>query len=103
MPSGTTTDVSVYRIDGVIYASINHGALQKIQDIDGFDQQFRLNTWFGAYPGDDCTGNTTNGVCTNAIRFIEATLSNMYIKLGDFNETMHTITFNANFFITLIF
>ena len=96
VPSGTTTDVSVYRIDGVVYASINHGALIQIQNVSTFDQQFGLNTWFGAYPGDDCTGNTTNGVCTNAIRFIEATLSNMYIKLGDFNETMHTITFNAN-------
>ncbi len=94
--SSTTTDISVYRIDGVIYASINHGALQKIQDITGFDQQFGLNTWFGAYPGDDCTGNTTNGVCTNAIRYIEATLSNMYIKLGDFGKTIHTITFNGN-------
>lgn len=96
VPSSSTTDISVYRIDSVIYASINHGSLQQIQNIGTFDQQFGLNTWFGAYPGDDCTGNTTNGVCTNAIRYIEATLSNMYIKLGDFNKTMHTITFNAN-------
>ncbi|MBR3131838.1 InlB B-repeat-containing protein [Candidatus Saccharibacteria bacterium] len=96
VPSSTTTDISVYRINGVIYASINHGSLQQIQTLSNFDQQFGLNTWFGAYPGDDCTGNTTNGVCTNAIRYIEATLSNMYIKLGDFNKTMHTVTFNAN-------
>ena len=96
VPSSTTTDVSIYRIDGVVYASINHGALQQIQSISNFDQQFGLNTWFGAYPGDDCTGNTTNGVCTNAIRYIEATLSNMYIKLGDFNKTIHTINFDAN-------
>lgn len=96
VPSSTTTDVSIYRIDGVVYASINHGALQQIQTISNFDQQFGLNTWFGAYPSDDCTGNTTDGVCTNAMRFIEATLSNMYIKLGDFNKTIHTINFDAN-------
>ncbi len=96
VPSSTSTDISVYRIDGIIYASINHGALRQIQNVSSFDQQFGLNTWFGAYPDDDCTGNTTNGVCTNAIRYIEATLSNMYIKLGDFSKTMHTITFNAN-------
>ena len=94
--SSTTTDVSIYRIDGVVYASINHGALQQIQTISNFDQQFGLNTWFGAYPGDDCTGNTTNGVCTNAVRYIEATLSNMYIKLGDFDKTIHTVNFDAN-------
>ncbi len=96
VPSSSTTDVSIYRINNVIYASINNGALQKIQAISNFDQQFGLNTWFGAYPGDDCTGNNTNGVCTNAIRFIEATLSNMYIKLGDFGKTIHEITFNSN-------
>ena len=45
---------------------------------------------------DDCTGNTTDGVCTIAIRHIEATLSNMYIKLGDFDKTVHAVTFNAN-------
>ena len=96
VPSSTTTDISIYRIDGIIFASVNHGALQQIQSLSNYDQQFGLNTWFGAYPGDDCTGNNTNGICTNAIRYIEATLSNMYIKLGDFNKTIHTITFNAN-------
>ena len=96
VPSSSTTDISIFRIDGVIYASINHGALQKIQDISGFDQQFGLNTWFGAYPGDDCTGNTTDGVCTNAIRYIEATFSNMYIRLGDFDKSVYEIRFDAN-------
>jgi len=95
VPSNTA-DISIYRLDGVIYASINHGSLQQIQNISSFDQQFGLNTWFGAYPGDDCTGNTTDGVCTNAIRYIEATLSNMYIRLGDFGETIHHVTFNGN-------
>lgn len=89
------TDVSIYRIDNVIYYSVNNGPLIMVQDITGFSQQFELNTWFGGYPSDGCTGDPDP--CTNAKRFIEATFSNMYIKLGDYPASnLHTITFDAN-------
>ena len=96
VPASSTTDIAVYRIDNMVYASINHGPLQDIQNVTNYDQQFGLNTWFGAYVGDDCTGNTTGGVCTNATRFIEATLSNMFVKVGDFDKNIYTVKFDAN-------
>ncbi len=95
--AASVTEISVMRIDGEIYASFNNGPLEFIQKINNFDQQFALNTWFGAYPSDDCTGNETQGVCTNAKRYIEATLSEMYIRLGDAKATrLHTLKFYSN-------
>ncbi|MBR2996903.1 InlB B-repeat-containing protein [Candidatus Saccharibacteria bacterium] len=89
------TDVNLYRINNVLYYSTNNGPLIMLQDITGFSQQFDLNTWFGGYPSDNCTGSPDP--CTNAKRFIEATFSNMYIKLGDYpDESLHHVTFNAN-------
>ncbi|MBR5389110.1 InlB B-repeat-containing protein [Candidatus Saccharibacteria bacterium] len=88
-------EVSVYRINDVIYYSVNRGPLTQLQNVAGFNQQFGLTTWFGAYPRDDCTGDVTP--CTNAKRIPEATLSDMYIRLGDFVESdLHTITFDGN-------
>ena len=93
--ASTTQDVSVYRLDNVIYYSVNGGPLILLQDITGFNQQFGLTTWFGAYPSDNCTGDLEP--CTNAKRIPEATLSNMYIRLGEYSdEDVHTIVFNAN-------
>ena len=88
-------DVSVFRLDNVIYYSINNGPLIMLQDISGFNQQFNLTTWFGGYPKDDCTGD--NGPCTDVKRIPEATLSNMYIKLGEYSDDdVHEISFKTN-------
>lgn len=97
--SSTTNEISIYRIDKVIYVSVNSGPLMELQDITNFNQQFELTTWFGAYPSDGCTGNDSNpiGYCGNVKRFIEADLSNMYIRLGDFDDSnLHTITFSSS-------
>ncbi len=87
------TDVRIFRIDGIIYTSIDNGPLERIHDYTAFAQQFGLNAWFGAYPDNvNCTEN-----CTAAKRYITGELSNMYIKLGDMPaDRLHTITFNAN-------
>ncbi|MBR5046221.1 InlB B-repeat-containing protein [Candidatus Saccharibacteria bacterium] len=88
-------DISIFRLDHKIYYSINNGPLVLVQDITGFDQYFGLNTWFGGYPSDNCTGDNTT--CTAAKRFIEATLSNMYIKLGQHTSNdIHEIEFSDN-------
>lgn len=88
-------EVSIYRINGIIYYQVNDGSLILLQDITGFNQQFGLNAWFGAYPRDDCDGN--NGPCTEPKRIPEATLSNMYIRLGDYpDENTNTIVFSLN-------
>ena len=87
------TDVRIFRIDGIIYTSIDNGPLVQLQDYTPFNQQFGLTAWFGAYPDNvNCTEN-----CTAAKRFITGELSNMYIKLGDIpTNRLHTITFDGN-------
>ena len=87
------TDVRIFRIDGIIYTSIDNGPLVQLQDYTPFNQQFGLTAWFGAYPDNvNCTEN-----CTAAKRFMTGEMSNMYIKLGDMPvDRLHTITFNAN-------
>ena len=88
-------DVSIFRLNHKIYYSVNNGPLVLLQDITGYDQYFGLTTWFGGYPSDGCTGD--NVVCEDAKRFIEATLSNMYIRLGEYSDDdIHEITFNSN-------
>jgi uncharacterized repeat protein (TIGR02543 family) len=87
------TDIRVFRIDGIIYTSVDNGPLIFLQDYTSFNQQFGLSAWFGAYPDNvDCTVN-----CTAAKRYFTGELSNMYIKLGDMpTSRLHTITFDAN-------
>ena len=88
-------DISVFRLDGKIYYSINGAPLEFLHDITGFNQYFGLTTWFGAAPRDNCTGD--NGPCVNGKRIPEATLSNMYVRLGEYtDEHIHEITFNSN-------
>ena len=87
------TDVRIFRIDGIIYTSIDNGPLVQLQDFTPFNQQFGLTAWFGAYPDNV---NCTEG-CTAAKRYLTGEMSNMYIKLGDMPaDRLHTITFNAN-------
>lgn len=89
----TNTDIRIFRIDGVIYTSVDNGPLVMLQDITAFNQQFGLTAWFGAYPDNV---NCTEG-CTAAKRYFTGSLSNMYIKLGDMpSDGILDITFNAN-------
>lgn len=95
IPYAQVHDVSMFRLDNKIYYSYDGGPLVFLQDITGFNQQFDLTTWFGAYPRDDCDGS--QGPCTSAKRIPEATMSNMYIRLGEYSdEDVHTINFKAN-------
>ena len=87
------TDVRIFRINGIIYTSIDNGPLVELQDYTSFNQQFGLTAWFGAYPDNV---NCTEG-CIAAKRFITGELSNMYIKLGDLPASrLYTITYDAN-------
>ncbi len=95
IPYAQVHDVSMFRLNNKIYYSYDGGPLVFLQDITGFNQQFDLTTWFGAYPRDDCDGS--QGPCTNAKRIPEATMSNMYIKLGEYSDDdIHTINFKIN-------
>ena len=87
------TDIRIFRIDGIIYTSVDNGPLIMLQDYTSFDQQFGLTAWFGAYPDNvDCTED-----CSAAKRYFTGELSNMYIKLGDMpSDRIFDITFNGN-------
>ena len=78
--------VRIFRIDGVIYYSLNGGQLLQLQDINNLYQPFDTTTWFGATPD-------VNGV---PIRNLAGTISHMYIKLGDYSSKKHIVTFDAN-------
>lgn len=85
--------VDIYRIDSIIYYSLNGGPLVQLQSLANTSETFGLSAWFGGYPNNvDCTEG-----CTQAKRFIEATMSEMYIRLGEYDTSnLHTITFNSN-------
>lgn len=95
IPYGRVSDVSIFRINNKVYYSVNDGPLILLQDITGFSEQFPLTTTFGAYPGNECIGDG-NPDCTYK-RIPQATLSNMYIRLGEAtDEDIHTINFKVN-------
>lgn len=87
------TDIRIFRIDGVIYSSVDNGPLIELQDVSSFNQQYGLSAWFGAYPDNvDCSEN-----CTAAKRYFTGELSNMYIRLGEMTTSdVHDVTFNGN-------
>lgn len=77
------TSVKIYRIynsDKVaeIFYSINNEPKIKINDLSEFNPVFNLSVWFGAGP--------KNEAATQAHRYFNGTLSNMYIKLGKYHE-----------------
>lgn len=79
-------DVKIFKIDNVIYYNINGGELTRLQDMSNFNQQFDVTTWFGAAPAEE----------GGAMRVLNATLSNMYIKSGKYTPQTYTITFEPN-------
>ena len=82
------TKMSVYRINGKIYYSINDGEKVFVNDLTQYNPVFDLTTWFGGAP--------TNASATSARRFLTGTLKNIYIKLTDAASTA-TVTFDPNY------
>ena len=70
--------VRIIRKDGKVYYSINDGGVMLFQDISGTSHYFETPVTFGA--------SLQNGNENTPFRFINATLSNMYIKLGTYYE-----------------
>ncbi len=95
--SGVET-VKIYRIYNEqkdaqeIYLQINDEDKVLVNDLSKYNPTFDLSVWFGAAP--------TNVSATSAQRFLNnTTLSNMYIKLGTYQEEStekYKITYNAN-------
>lgn len=78
--------IKIIRTNGVVYYSLNDGEQILLQDMSNFNQQFDVTTWFGAAP--DGSGTPFRG--------LKATLSNMYIRVGENNLEKYTITFDPN-------
>ena len=85
-------EVRIYRIDNVIYLSTDGGVTKtQVQDTTGFSQFFDVNSYF-------CAGDNGNG---GIQRYVKGTISNYYIKLGDYQGTVddvttHTVTYPDN-------
>ena len=77
-------DVRIFRIDGIVYYSINGGTMIQLQNMTSFNNRFNTTAWFGA--ADDGSGNP--------FRPLKGTLSNMYIKLGTYQAERVTLTFD---------
>lgn len=75
-PYKQITKVKIVRKDGIIYYSYNDGELKVLQDMNNFTQKFNTTVWFGA------SADANN----NPFRFLNGTLSNMYIKVGKYKE-----------------
>ena len=85
----TVTSVVVYRISNEIYYSINGGEKTLLNNLTEYNPTFNLTTWFGAAP--------SNEAGTSAQRYLTGTLSNMYIKLGTYEEVgKYKVTYNTN-------
>ena len=84
--------IRVVRRNKKIYYAQDNNELTELQDITNFNQTFNLNVWFGAISLE--SNPSSNGVGSTASRYINATLSNMYIKLEhDASVNTHQVTF----------
>ena len=83
--ASNVVNVAVTRVDGKVYYSFNNAPFTLLQDMNGTSDYFDVSTWFGAAAKVDGT----------PMRFVDATLSNMYIKVGNKGANKHIVSFNA--------
>ena len=70
--SGTTTQsIKIIRLSGVMFYSVNGGSFEYFDNMTNFNEFFNKTVWFG------CSYDQNY----SPMRYIRATLSNMYIKL----------------------
>ena len=87
MVASNVKTIKIVRKDNKTYYSFNDATLSELCDLTGFDETFDLPAVFGAALNRDGT----------PFRYIKATVSNMYIKLGEYaDDDFYTITFNPN-------
>ncbi|MBR0133872.1 InlB B-repeat-containing protein [Candidatus Saccharibacteria bacterium] len=95
-PANSITEVKLARVDGVLYYSINGGAFEFLQTVgeyyEGNVNVHNIPMWFGAAPTHDLD-EEGHYIPT---RYLVGKLSDIYIKVGQFENFRHTITFNAN-------
>ncbi len=77
--------VVITRVDGVVYYSFNDGPFTVLQDMNGTSDYFDVDVWFGASEKSDGT----------PMRYIDAALSDIYIKVGEKGSNKHVVSFDA--------
>ena len=83
--SATPVKVVITRVNGVVYYSFNGNAFTVLQNLNGTSDYFDTNAWFGAAAKDDGT----------PMRYVDATMTDIYIKVGDTGANEHTVSFDA--------
>ena len=92
-PGNNVTEVKIARVDGVIYYSVNGGDYTFLQSNVNTTDYHEIPMWFGAAPTQE-TDEEGNLIPT---RFIKAKLSDIYIRVGNFDDSFKNIvTFHAN-------
>ena len=81
----TPVKIVIARTNGVVYYSVNDGAFTLLQDTNDSADYFDVTAWFGAAAKVDGT----------PMRYIDATMTNMYIKVGETGANTHTVSFDA--------
>ena len=93
-PAGSVTEVRVVRVDEKIYYSINGGDFVQLQSNVGSTDYHNVPVWFGAAATNQEDG--AGSYIPYSDRYLKAKISDMYIKLGDYETLKHTVTFNVN-------
>ena len=83
--SATPVKVVITRVNGIVYYSFNGKAFTVLQDLNGTSDYFDVNAWFGAAAKDD-------GM---PMRYVDATMTDIYIKVGEKGANKHTVSFDA--------
>ena len=86
--TNATSEVKVViaRMNGVVYYSFNSGEFTALQDMNDTSDYFDTPVWFGAAENE-------NG---GPMRYVDATLSDIYIKVGDKGSNGRTVNFDAH-------
>ena len=82
--SSSVHTVKIYRINNVIYYSIDGSERTMINNLNSYNPAFTLTAWFGAAPENESG--------SSAQRYFVGTLSHMYIKLGTYEEESKFVT-----------
>ncbi len=83
-PRATTQKVQIARIDGILYARVNDGFYERMQDYTNFQNYFDVPVTFGA----------ALNASQKPFRYFKGTLSNMVIKVL-YNKALENLPFNT--------
>ena len=83
-PRATTQKVQIARIDGILYARVNDGFYERMQDYTNFQNYFDVPVTFGS----------ALNASQKPFRFFKGTLSNMVIKVL-YNKALENLPFNT--------